>query len=121
MLTALGLEVQDVRVAVFTGCHGDDDPICGFDAGTGASFACSEFGVDVESRLHGARVWLRADHAVVRDALKMGGLDPLFASMAVIAGMSTQLGLSSTQLASLADVVERDLMTTKRRRLGPAR
>jgi hypothetical protein len=121
MLTALGLEVKDVRIAVFTGCHGDDDPICGFDAGSGASFACSEFGADAATRLRGARVWLRADHAVVRDALKMGGLDPLFAATAVIGGMSTQLGLSSTQLASLADVVERDLMATKRRRLGPAR
>ena len=121
MLRALGFEIHGVRMAKFAGAHHEDGPICGFDTGSGAPFACAEFGAEVRRRLHDARVWIREDHTIVQNALSMGGLDPVFAGMSIVAGMSPQLGLSSADLATLGDAVERDLMGgSKRGRLGPA-
>lgn len=122
MLRSLGFELQGVRLARFLSCHREDGPITGFDTGVGRPFACTEYGADARRRLNDARIWVRVDHDIVRDALRLGGIDPVFAAMSIVAGMSTQLGLSSAVLATLADLVERELMATStRRRLGPAR
>ncbi|MGB1698331.1 MAG: hypothetical protein ACPHRO_00145, partial [Nannocystaceae bacterium] len=122
ILRSLGFEVDSVRVATWRGTGDGDGPICGFDPGTGRPFACSEFGDDPRRRTMGTRIWLHANHGIVRAALELGGTDPVFAAMSILAGMSSALGLGSESIEKLASYVEREMFPVAgRRRLGPSR